>query len=411
MAKKKRKPPKPAKKAKKVKKATPWWKDSRIRLILLGLAVVTFLTFIPSLNNDFTNWDDQDYVTDNPHVVNIDAKSINAMFTQQIASNYHPLTILSLAINYQFAVLDAPLYHWTNLLFHVLNTLLVFYFVYLFTGRKWEGALVVALLFGIHPMHVESVAWIAERKDVLYTAFFLGGMIQYLGYLKSKKNKKLIYTGIFFLLSLLSKPTAVTFPVVMVLMDFVKNRKFDSRAIVEKIPFFILSIIFGLITINIQSGSAIGSMEDYTIVQRVMFASYGVYYYIAKLFVPTGLATFHPYPPLNAIPVIFKAAPVFVLILLAAVAYSLRSTKIILFGVAFYLVKIALTLQFVQVGSAIVSERYTYMSYIGLFMIIGALVDFLIKQKDEKYSLPRMAVLGNFRFGLCDICPGLFPAV
>ncbi|MEM7102492.1 MAG: tetratricopeptide repeat protein [Bacteroidota bacterium] len=381
--------------SKKVIKSTPLWKDRTIQMILVGLAVITFITFFPSLDNGFTNWDDQDYVKDNPYIINLNGASIKAMFSQAIASNYHPLTILSLAFNYQMTVLDASSYHWTNLILHILNTGLVFFFVYLFSGKKWEGAFVVALLFAIHPMHVESVAWVAERKDVLYTAFFLGGMILYLRYLDDKKVKTMVWVGVLFLLSLWSKPTAVTFPVVLILIDFIKGRNIMVlKPWLEKLPFFILSIIFGLITINIQSGSAIGGLEDYTLWQRVMFASYGVYAYIAKLFVPIGLSTFHPYPVIDQIPVIFMAAPFIVLVLVAGVFYALRFTKIIAFGFAFYLVKIALTLQFVQVGSAIISERYTYMAYIGLFMILGAGIDYLLSQKDPKYDIRKKAAIG-----------------
>ena len=160
----------------KVKKAAPkspaaWWRNTSALLGLAVILAVTFASFYPSLNAGFTNWDDLDYVTESPYIVHLNGESIATMFSQEIASNYHPLTILSLALNYQMSTLNPASYHWTNLILHLLNVVLVFWFVYLLLDRKIWGALLTAFLFAIHPMHVESVAWIAERKDVLYTFF------------------------------------------------------------------------------------------------------------------------------------------------------------------------------------------------------------------------------------------------
>ncbi len=378
---------KPAKR-KKAKVEVKWWKHPQIKWVLLALMVVTFITFLPSINNDFVNWDDQDYVTESPYVAKLNPDGVKTMFTEQIASNYHPLTILSLAINYKFSALNARGYHITNLILHLINTLLVFFFVYYFFNRKVEGATVAALLFAIHPMHVESVAWISERKDVLYTTFFMAGLITYLQYLKRDHIKYLVYTGIWFLLSLWSKPTAVMFPVILVLIDFYfKGFAFDKKMIVNKIPFFLLSIVFGFITIKIQSSSAIGGLDDYTIVQRIQFASYGVYHYLLHMFAPLKLATFHPYPVASQMPVIYSIAPVVVAVVLGLVAYSMKFTRIIAFGFLFFLAKIALTLQFVQVGSAIVSERYTYVSYIGLFMILAYGINYFFSKEGKQNGL------------------------
>ncbi len=364
------------------KASSAWYKDTRTLALLAAILVITFICFTPSLHENFTNWDDQDYVTENPYVVNIDARSVNAMFTQSIASNYHPLTILSLAINYQMTGLNASSYHWTNLILHLINTFLVFYFAFLLFERKTAGALLVAFLFAIHPMHVESVAWVAERKDVLYTLFFVGALITYLKYLSNKSMSMYIATLVLFVLSCLSKPTAVMLPVVLLLVDFLKHRDWKMNVLLEKAPFFIGAIVFGIITIRIQSSSAIGDFEVHSIGEKFLFAAYGTFMYIAQMFAPFKLSALHPYPPVGTA----SSQPVFYVALLVVLAlgglmfWSLRKTRMITFGLLFYGAMIALTLQFVQVGSALISDRYTYVSYIGLFVIFGWLLnEFLAK--------------------------------
>src|SRR4030095_11248280 len=138
-------------------------------VIVAGILVITFISFYPSFKCDFTNWDDDTYVTANSLVR---SNSLSPFFTTPVALNYHPLTMLTLAWNYRVSQLNPPSYHITNMLIHLLNTLLVFYFIYLLSGKKRGVAAITSLLFGIHPMHVESVTWISERKDVLYVFFF-----------------------------------------------------------------------------------------------------------------------------------------------------------------------------------------------------------------------------------------------
>ncbi len=392
-----------------MKLAPKWWNDKTTLIAVLATVLITFITFLPSLNNGFTNWDDPDYVTENPFITSFSGENMKMMMTKDLASNYHPLTMLSLAANYKMSSFDetgnltAGAFHWTNLLLHLINVVLVFWFIFLLNGGKMEWALLVAFFFGIHPMHVESVAWISERKDVLYALFFMAGLITYLRHLKEKiEPKYLIYTFIWFLLSCFSKPTAVMFPVVLVLLDYYHGRKWDDKAIIEKVPFFIASIIFGIITIKIQSGEAVGDADQYTIIERIMFVSYGIVAYIGKMFIPVNLSTFYPYPDMDNLPLIFKVAPLLVLGLLALTYFSLKKTKVVVFGLFFFLVINALTLQFVTVGRAVISDRYTYVPYIGLFFILGYLLDLLLtSSKPSLQSLKKAApfVVGALGLG------------
>src|SRR5689334_16758099 len=160
-------------------KSTPSSKKSNYWLYLAPVLIFTFVLFLPMFSNGFTNWDDVLYVTQNPLLKNLDGEGIKAIFSAPVVSNYHPLTILSLALNYQVGELSPANYWVTNLLLHVLNTGLVFLMIYLLSKGNHLVSAFVALLFGIHPMHVESVAWISERKDLLYTLFYLAALITY----------------------------------------------------------------------------------------------------------------------------------------------------------------------------------------------------------------------------------------
>ena len=170
-------------------------RDRSFSLWLFGILAITGLCLIPMLNNGFTNWDDELYVTQNTLLRGPDWAGI---FSKPVVSNYHPITIATLAANYSMTGLDPSSYLILNLLLHLINTWLVFYFIWLISGKRLRVAAFSAIVFGIHPMHVESVAWISERKDVLYTLFFLLSLIQYWYFLTGKKNKNLIYCFLLF---------------------------------------------------------------------------------------------------------------------------------------------------------------------------------------------------------------------
>lgn len=347
-----------------------WASNRKNLLTLLGTLLAVGIAFSPMLNNTFTNWDDQLYVTENPLLADLSWSGIVDIFSTNVVSNYHPITILSLAINYQISGLNPSSYLWTNLLLHLLNTFLVFLFIFKLSRGKAVIALIVSLFFGIHPMHVESVAWISERKDVLYTFFLLLGLIAYLRYLHKRDVKRYLITLALFALSLLSKPAAVVFPVLLLLIDYLKKRKFTSRLLLEKAPFFALSLIIGIVTIQIQSVKAMEVMERFDLTERLLFAGYGFVMYIVRLFFPWPLAALHPFPEAETLPAIYYLSPIIALGILGLVYYY-RRHRALVFGVLFYLVSIAPVLQLLTIGNAVVAERYTYVPYIGLLFIIG----------------------------------------
>ena len=374
------------------------------------LLILTWFLYKPSLNNHFTNWDDNLYVLDNAQVKQHGYQNTKYFFTHASAGNYHPLTMLSLSFDYRLAEQDkrlvneipepdAEIFHTTSLILHVINVLLVFVFIYLLSRKRLIVASVTALLFAIHPMHVESVAWVAERKDVLYAFFFLAGLIVYMKYLEKTSWWRLLITGLLFLASLFSKPSAVVFPLILLAVDFFYGRKFTARVFLEKLPFFILAVIFGVITSIIQGNLAASGIKVFSLFQRLMFSSYGFITYQYKLLLPLKISAYYPYPGITSagnLPLIYYLSPLISLAIIGLVFYSIRFTKVIGFGYLFYFFSIALVLQFIPVGNAIMADRYSYISAIGLFFILAWYLDQAFVSKDK--------ILRSLRWILAGAC-------
>jgi len=378
---------------------TPW--------IIAGILLLTFIAFAPSLQNDLLKtWDDQAYVTHNELIQSLSPASVARIFKEDrgLYANYHPLTTLSLAFNYAISGESPTGYHLTNLLFHLLNTMLVFFLVLWLPGKRVFAAAVVALLFGIHPLHVESVAWVSERKDVLYTLFFLASLLAYLRYLQKNNDLKWYLVALLlFGCSLLSKAMAAPLPIVLLLIDYLLRRKWSVRVILEKVPFLLFAIGFGLLAMKIQSDSNATSSDLFSISSRALHAGYGFVMYVVKLLVPTGLSAFYPYPyplvnsawVLNVTPPILYITMTASVLLCALVIFlALRGgekVKIYLFGCLFYAVTIAIVLQFIPVGRAIMADRYAYLASVGIFILIGFFADHLALK--PAYRVPVVAVV------------------
>jgi len=336
----------------------------------LAAVLITVVCLWPALKNGFVNWDDEYYVVSNallrgPQWIGI--------FTQPVVSNYHPLTVLSLAANYAISGTEPWSYVLFNLLLHLANTALVFWFAYLLSDKKRWVALFTALLFGIHPMHVESVAWISERKDVLYTLFFLLSLIAYWKYLQTNKSTGYWACFLLFVCSLLSKPAAIVLPLVLLLLDYWKERPFTRRVVLEKIPFFVVSGLFAVITFKLQSVIAMTSLGLYPFWVRLFFASYAIIVYLAWFFVPYPLSAFHPFPLPDHLGWTIYLSPIFLLVLIF-LSWHFRKNRLVVFGLLFFLINILLVLQLVPIGFTIVSERYTYVPYIGLAFLVTMIV-------------------------------------
>lgn len=195
---------------------------------LLVVLIITLLVFVNSLTPNFVDLDDPSYIINNPFIKSLSLKSIATIFTSFYNANYHPLTTLSYAIEFKIFGLKATGYHFTNILIHLINTALVFLLILKIAKRK-EIAIICALFFGIHPMHVESVAWISEQKDLLYSMFYLGALYYYYEYIQYNLTKKYLVVILLFTLSLLSKSAAITLPLVLFAFDFYFQRGLNKK--------------------------------------------------------------------------------------------------------------------------------------------------------------------------------------
>jgi len=386
----------PQKQAPPVKKAAPSKPFDYKWLWLAAILVLTFIVFYPALQAEFTNWDDNVYLNENKLITGLSFDHIKKIFSidNPVSLNYHPITILSLAIDYHFSKLAPFRYHLVNLVLHLLNTALVFFFAYKLSKKNLFVAIFVSLFFGIHPMHVESVAWVAERKDVLYAFFFLSALITYLLYRETKKVIYIVFTFFLFLLSVLSKAMAVVLPLVLLLVDYYRGRKITWKVLAEKIPFFLVALLFGALAVHIQSGKAIASYGLFTFYQRLSFGFYGFITYIWKLFLPVHLSGFYPYPITDIYGIIplsfYLIAGGGLLIFLAVIMFSFiwkDRMKVITFGFAFFFLTIVTVLQFMSVGQVIMAERYSYIPYIGLFFTLAMLLHQLL-EKMPAFKVP-----------------------
>ena len=339
------------------------------------ILIVTFIIYIPALSAGFVNWDDPDYVGGNSYLIR-DLSRLPELLTTPVQGNYHPLTMFSLALNFAISGDDGWSYHLFNLIFHLANCYLVYRLTFLLTKNNSLVALVTSLLFAIHPLHVESVAWTSERKDVLYALFFIAGHITYTKYIDESSKRQYWLTLLFVILSLMSKPAAVIFPVSLFCIDILRRRQFSFKLIIEKIPFFIPAIILGLLTVNAQKTVGATGEEYFGLAKNILFGFYGIMMYFVKMVIPYKLSAFYPFPPLNEkLSIAYYLAPVFALLLAAVTFFTWKKYRFVAFGISFYIVNLLLVLQIFSVGSAVIAERYTYVPYIGLFFIAGYLLD------------------------------------
>ena len=365
--------------------------------IIRSICLLTFICFSYTLHNQFTNWDDDFYVTNDPYIKAFTPHNLKVIFTEDITkNNYHPLCMLSLAVNYHFSGLNPTAYYCTYIIIHIINVILVFLLILaLCTRLKMDetGKLFMAsfgaLWFAIHPMHVESVAWIAERKDVLYAFFYLCALLCYLCYIDSGQRKWYLATFFLFLASCLSKPMAVVLPLSLICVDVLLQREWSKKLITEKILFFLFSLICGSMAFYTQNKTgAIASFSALSLAERFMYATYGFVMYMSKLFNPSYLSTFYPYPyryTTGYLPGIYYAAPFLAVGIPAALLYLAYKSnrlyfRIVAFGFGFFFANIVFVLQFISVGAAIMADRYSYVAYFGLFFMIAFFLYELIRK-------------------------------
>ena len=258
------------------------------KVYLIFILILTVFLYSNSIHNGFVNWDDDNSILTNNDIRSFEKVHLFNMFNNSYNGMYQPVVMITFAINYAMHGLQPEGYHLTNLLFHLLNIILLFIFVKMLFRNNTLAA-IIALIFAIHPLHVESVSWITERKDVVYAFFYLSSLIMYLWYIQSDFRKRFLFLAfLFFLFSLFSKTNAVTLPLIMIAIDMYYNRPKNRMAIFEKVFFLLFSIIFGLIAIKSQEVLAAGIYKyvHYTIIDRLVIASHAFVFYIVKFIFP-----------------------------------------------------------------------------------------------------------------------------
>ncbi len=341
----------------------------------IALVIVFFFSlalYWHTLDYDFTNWDDVDYVVENEHIRAVNWENIQYHFQNYIMGNYHPLTMISLSVDYKFYQLNAKGFHFTNIVIHTLSAGLLFYLIILLTQNIWIS-LFAALLFVVHPMNVESVVWISERKNVLYAFFFLAGLITYLKYRDTSRIIFLIFTGILFLYSLLSKGVAVTFPVVMILIDWCFYREKLKKNISAKAIFLIIALMFGILAIKAQQSSDAISTTTLPIIAQILKPFLALTLYLVKILFPIKLSAFYPNTILfrENIALIGCLAP-FLLTGLGVLFWrKCRQNNLMVFGMLFFIVNIFPLLQILPYGNILIADRNIYIASIGIFIVLA----------------------------------------
>jgi len=358
------------------------FKKRKNNLIFI-LVILICVLYVKVFKNQFTNWDDDIYVMNNPFIRTFSLENIKSIFKNYFIGNYHPLTLLTYSLNYFISNLNPWSYQLFNVILHLLNVYLVYVFISyileLKLGRKGDReniiSFIVALLFGINTMHVESVVWISERKNVLYGFFFFISLIYYLKYIKFGYSKYYLISLLMFVMSLLSKGMAVTLTVSLVVIDYFLGRRLLSREVIfEKVPYLILSLVFGIIAIKAQRESGAMLKELYIdLIDRIAIASHGLVQYIIRLIYPHRLSAYYPYPVKvgERLPFEYYGSILLVVIGVVVLIYLVNRNKIVVGGMMFFIANVITVLQLLPVGDAVMADRYVYVSSVGLFFVVG----------------------------------------
>jgi hypothetical protein len=359
-------------------------------IVYIVLAVATLAVFWQVNRYDFINLDDHVYVTENNHIqLGKTLEGFRWAFTTRYFYLWHPLVWLSFMFDYQIYGFNAGGYHMTNLILHILSTLLLFWLFNRMTAMVWRSAFVAAL-FALHPLHVESVAWIAERKDVLSAFFWMLTLCLYVYYTEKPVIKRYLLVLFSFVCGLMSKPMVVTLPVVMILLDYWPLGRFASKRgnwflwqLKEKIPFFILSAVLVIITFYTPNNSSpkLFSLED-----RIANAPVSFMTYLEKTFWPHDLAIFYPFSAqIPAGKVIF--ASLLILVITTAVIVMMKRRPYLFTGWLWYAITIAPVIGIIQIGDFAITDRYHYIPSIGIAIMLSWGIPALIKSEETRKNI------------------------
>lgn len=384
----------------------------RILYLSILIAVLTLAIYWQVLDYGFINFDDPTYVIENNHIRDgLTIEGIKWAFTSFYASNWHPLTWGSHMLDIEFHRMNPGMHHLSNVTIHTLNAVLLFILLERMTGMLWRSAMVAAL-FALHPLHVESVAWISERKDVLSTFFGILTLSAYVWYTRIPGLKRYSLMAVFFICSVMSKPMMVTLPLLMLVLDFWPLKRIDAmkgesgykpvmgtlRNLLllfrEKIILFAVAFISGIVTVCAQhSGGAVQSVVHLNLGDRMMNAAVSYCTYIWKMVWPTDLAVYYPYPSAFVFPYVVLCVVLIVVVTIAIIAF-MDKRPYFASGWFWYMVTLLPVIGIIQVGGQSMADRYTYVPSIGIFiMAVWGVSDLLIPFRNRKVILTGISAL------------------
>ena len=376
-----------------------FWKDKRNLLFLSAVLALTFIVYLPCLQYGFVNWDDTVNIYKNPDIINISDwgsffVSVKNIFSIHLYGNFNPLTITTFAFEKLIFGLENPAWwHLNNVILHLVCVVLVFR-ITLAMGLELIPAAFCALLFGIQPMRVESVVWVSERKDVLYGAFYLCALYYYIKSVKLSFQKRYLMVIVpCFILALLSKIQAVTLPVSMLLVDYYFDRKLSLKLIYEKWLYFLLAFITGIAGIYfLKDDGSLGAINNhFSFIERHLPAALAYLTYLVKSVVPYKMLPLYPYP--EEISWIFYVSQVTVFFLFGATFYFFRKKKkVLVFGILFFTINIKPLLQVLSAGQAFMADRFTYIPYLGIFLLYAYGVQTILKKYEKSNKFVYVAI-------------------
>ncbi len=383
----------------------PPWKS--VFGILALFFAATFLVYGSSLRAEFVRWDDGMLVYENAAIREITPRSLGHIFTTYDPELYIPLTFLTYQVNYLIGGQNPFIYHLTNLILHTFNAVFVAWLIYLL-GKKGWMAIAVGLLFALHPLHTEAVEWVSARKDVLSTFFFLLSLIHYVRWRHSDRRSTYLWSLVTFALGLMSKVMIITLPVVLLLLDYGDGRRWSFQLIKEKIPYFVISILFGVIGIFGKTGV----LQSSTLSAKILMACKSAVFYLEKIVFPFHFSLLYPYiKPITFTSPDFYVPILIILLLIATAAYSRKWTRNILFGLGFYIVTVAPTfLNFAKGGEMDVyfaSDRYAYIPSIGIFFAAFWILWQLLETRRVRNQKTVQMIVGGVTAVVLIGCAGL----
>lgn len=374
-------------------------------LPLIALILLSFFAYQTSFNHSFTNLDDQVQVVQNTHIKSLDIESLKSIFSSTSVGMYQPVSTLIYAFVYQVGGLNPWNFHFTSWLFHLLNGFILLMIFKKLSFRCSTSYLMLSI-FLLHPLQVESVSWVSAFSNLCFSFFYLLALLFYIQWKQENHNKFYFLSLLAFLFGLLSKSSAVTLPLILLAFDFFHDTKQPLKKLTNKVPFFLLSLIFGIITL--KSREAAGHLSDlsiqFSLFDRLFLVSYSTLFYPLKFLWPFNLSAFYPYPELQNgfLPWrYYLSLPLF--LGGCYLIYRFRQNRKLYFGALLYLLSISVTLQLIPVGNQLTTDRYIYLPMVGILIMIASFISKTNKKIIGLVTLLVASILAGATFNRAKI--------